>query len=114
MNCKVYKQMNLVQRQKLLKQDGIGNKIITEKRNQNLWNQQIEIAQYVPNKNPNQCGKRWKRIYGHRNRTNQSWKPEEDQKLIKIIFTQTKWRSRLSTILTDSQLYINIYNNFLQ
>ncbi|CAK87741.1 unnamed protein product (macronuclear) [Paramecium tetraurelia] len=45
----------------------------------------IAIADYVPNRNPNQCAQRWKRLQGQRSRTNQFWKPEEDQLLLQLI-----------------------------
>ncbi|CAD8059189.1 unnamed protein product [Paramecium primaurelia] len=45
----------------------------------------MEIAQYVPNRNPNQCAQRWKRLQGKRSRKNQLWQPEEDEQLIYLV-----------------------------
>ncbi|CAD8179808.1 unnamed protein product [Paramecium pentaurelia] len=61
----------------------------------------IAIAQYLPNRNPNQCAQRWKRLQGHRSRTNQFWKPEEDQQLLNLISQFGKKWSKIAQILIN-------------
>ncbi|CAD8192266.1 unnamed protein product [Paramecium octaurelia] len=61
----------------------------------------IAIAQYVPNRNPNQCAQRWKRLQGQRSRTNQFWKPEEDQLLLQLITQLGKQWSKIAQIFKN-------------
>ncbi|CAD8179811.1 unnamed protein product [Paramecium pentaurelia] len=61
----------------------------------------MAIAEYVPNRNPNQCAQRWKRLQGQRSRTNQFWKPEEDQQLLKLISQFGKKWSKIAEMFKN-------------
>ncbi|CAD8068742.1 unnamed protein product [Paramecium sonneborni] len=45
----------------------------------------INIAEYVLDRNPNQCAQRWKRLNGRRSRINKYWKKSEDEQLINLV-----------------------------
>ncbi|CAD8081395.1 unnamed protein product [Paramecium primaurelia] len=61
----------------------------------------IAIAQYLPNRNPNQCAQRWKRLQGNRSRTNQFWSPEEDVMLLQLISQFGKQWSKIAKIFQN-------------
>ncbi|CAD8191898.1 unnamed protein product [Paramecium octaurelia] len=61
----------------------------------------IAIAEYVPNRNPNQCAQRWKRLQGQRSRTNQFWNSKEDQLLLQLIQQYGKKWSKIAQIIKN-------------